>query len=298
MASAEECSKDRIKTSVSTASADECSKNRINTSASTVSTDECYKDGTETSASTINIFGLPDEIIIHHILPLFTIREIGPVKLVCTKWLEYVQKYLRSLKVLDLTEWEFEVDEELLCSIVKYAVHLQELRLGRCWRAVTESSILTVANKCHQLQVFSAFKCGSLTDLAIIMLMKRCPKMAELDLSSCYRITDESLCNMATSAKNLRELHVSSNYGVTDYGVSQIAFKCHSLQVLDVSYCYRVSNLGLEGFLRRNSYDDDDDGANDVQCGLKYLRVKDCPKVTDTMVARLTSIGIEVNNMF
>ena len=78
----------------------------------------------------LTIFQLPDEIIIHHILPLLSIREIGPVKLVCKKWQDYVRQYFRYLKVLDLTPWDCMVTEELLCSVTKHAVNLQELRYG------------------------------------------------------------------------------------------------------------------------------------------------------------------------
>ncbi len=61
-------------------------------------------------------------------------------------------------------------------------------RLDSCWRAATESGILTLVNKCHKLKVFTASRCKSVTDLAITMLMEKCPLITEIDLSSCYRV--------------------------------------------------------------------------------------------------------------
>ena len=112
--------------------------------------EDCKQDGAETlppspsapvpkgtSSSTscslaspeVTISDLPDEILVYHILPLLSIEEIGPVKGVCKKWRGFVRQYFRHMKRLDLTPWDFLVDEKLLVDIVKYAVNLKQLRL-------------------------------------------------------------------------------------------------------------------------------------------------------------------------
>ncbi|XP_022086279.1 F-box/LRR-repeat protein 2-like [Acanthaster planci] len=230
---------------------------------------------------------LPDEIVLYHVLPLLSIREVISCKLICKKWRRLVTSYIKRLRVVDLSPWDCMVTEDLLLGIVKYASSVRELRLDGCWRAVRDGAVLTIASVCHKLRVFTAYKCGNLTDFAVVSMAEKCPDLEEVDLSSCYGITDEALCGLADHAKNLKELHVSSVYGVTDFGVSQLAFKCHHLQSLDVSYCYRVSNFGLQGFL-------------DKQAGLALteLRIKDCVKVTQPIIFKLMQAGVAVNNMF
>ncbi|XP_033624811.1 F-box/LRR-repeat protein 20-like [Asterias rubens] len=234
-----------------------------------------------------NCSDLPDEIMLYHVLPLMSIREVNTCKLVCKKWQHYVTSYIKRLKVIDLTQWDCMVTEDLLLGIVKYATNVRELRLDVCWRAVTDTSITAAAEVCHNLRVFAASRCGNLTDNAIVTLAEMCPHLEELDLSSCYGISDEAVCGLADNAKNLKELHMSSVYGVTDYGVSQLAFKCSLLQNLDVSYCNVVSNIGLQAFLNKEG-----------PLALTELRVKNCHKVTYPMIFKLMEAGVAVNNMF
>ena len=78
--------------------------------------------------SSLGISALPDEIMVKHILPLFPIQEIDQFKLVCREWLGFVRQYYRQLKVVDVTECDYGVKEELLFEIVNCALNLQELR--------------------------------------------------------------------------------------------------------------------------------------------------------------------------
>ena len=71
---------------------------------------------------------LPDEIMLYHLLPLLSIREVNACKLVCRKWRHLVTTYIKRLKVIDLTPWDCMVTEDLLLGIVKYASNVRELR--------------------------------------------------------------------------------------------------------------------------------------------------------------------------
>ena len=81
-----------------------------------------------THTSSPGVSALPVEIMVKHILPLFTIEEMEQLKLVCREWLSFVRQYYRQLRVLDLTPWDYMVDERLLFVIIKYAASLREIR--------------------------------------------------------------------------------------------------------------------------------------------------------------------------
>lgn len=231
---------------------------------------------------------LPEEIILWYIFPYLTIVEIAECKLVSKRWLEVIRRYYGTLKELDMTPWDFMVTEDYLVNIIKHAKLLKCLRLSKCWRACTATSVFLVANTCSRLQVFNLSHCGSVTDQAVEEIARKCKVLKEVDLSSCYKISDSAMCSLAEHAHNLEELYVSSVYGVTDYGVSQLSFKGLKLKTLDVSYCFRVSNKGLVGILKR-------DQKTNL---LKSLRIKGCAKVTDQFIQQLWEAGVEVNNMF
>ncbi|XP_071510217.1 uncharacterized protein [Diadema antillarum] len=232
---------------------------------------------------------LPDEIFLYIIIPMLPMPDLCTVRAVCREWHSLVNAYFARLKILDLTPWNVLITPEFLQCILEQASTLRDLRLDNCWKAVTDDTMSTAAERCREVRSASFLKCGKLTEKAVVKMAKCWKHLEELDLSSCFGITDEAMCGLAEEAASLKELYVGSVYGVTDYGVSQLAYKCPSLELLDVSYCHRVSNAGLQAFLVEN----------DGGCpSLKHLRIKNCHKVNAVMIGKLIRAGVQVNNMF
>ncbi|XP_077982802.1 uncharacterized protein LOC144437671 [Glandiceps talaboti] len=247
----------------------------------------CSVEFCKKCASELDQFSrLPDEILVYHIFARLNIVELCEMKLVCSRFLRLVREYLKHTRVLDISKWDFMITEGGLSHLIIYTSCLQELRLDRCWRAVTEANLLTIAKCCQNLRILTASRCQHVSDFSVTVLAQRCSSLEELDFSSCYKLTDEGVCNIARFCRHLRELHLSSDYGVTDISVQQLAENCHSLQELDVSYCYKVTNKSIRGFTKNE------------RSSLKLLRIKNCEGVTQDVVEALFKKGVLVNNMF
>ncbi|XP_033109384.1 F-box/LRR-repeat protein 2-like [Anneissia japonica] len=235
-----------------------------------------------------NLFlNLPDEIMVCNVLPLLDIMEVCICKAVCRRWRGLVHAYFSQLKELDLSPWNFLIYEEHLIAIVRHLRSLKYLRLGVCWKAVTECSLSSIASSCPKLEVFTANRCGNVTDSAISKLVTRCHNLQELDLSSCYNVTDVAIVEIARHCKHLKELYLSSIYSVTGIGIKELAQHSKSLEELDVSYCFTLTNESMLHLLHLK------------QCGsLKSLRITGCSKISEDITLKLLQAGIIVNNMF
>jgi len=118
---------------------------------------------------------------------------------------------------------------------------LRELQIS--YTAVTDKSIVGVANLCPNIEELNLYGCSKISDQSLETLCRKCHLLRVLDLSMCQGLTDHGLKYLAL-CRDLESLQLYDCIGITSVSLDAIVKNCRKLRILN---CYGLDKLTFEG---------------------------------------------------
>lgn len=133
---------------------------------------------------------LPAEVVLEGVFPYIHPIELWQCRRVCTRWNSWIKTYFRTAKSLSLNDdiSEYYITEEGLYFFICSVQLLKELVLDRCYRCATEKLLITMATRCHRLEVLSVPCCREVTDNVLKAIAENCPHIRELNFNRCFQV--------------------------------------------------------------------------------------------------------------
>lgn len=254
-----------------------------------------------------------DDIIIPHILPYLTVKELFLLRPVCAEALDLVTSYVTQSRRLDLassnpdrfTITAFQIitsgatnlrhlnlrgsslrwlRNEILQPVLFSNCNLTFIDLSFC-SALTNGILFALATtECaKKLKVLKLESCGWADSEALITLFSATCSLVDVDLTGCWQSGDASV-PIALSRNNpqLKQVTFANVYGLRDESVEFLARNLRSLEYLDLRECYRLTNASI--FV-----------LGEYGKSLQSLRVKGCRDVDEVSLDRIRWRGIALD---
>lgn len=124
---------------------------------------------------------------------------------------------------------------------------LTSLNLNAC-RALTDSALEIVAERCLKLQRLELYWCVVLTDISMGALATAAcvPSLTHLNLSGLKHITDATFVPLARRATRLRFLDLTRCEGLRDESLKAIGESCRDLETLLLYATPHMTDRGFE----------------------------------------------------
>ncbi|XP_036370572.1 dynein regulatory complex subunit 6-like [Octopus sinensis] len=104
----------------------------------------------------------------------------------------------------------------------------------------------------------------NVTDVSILSLVNYCHNLSKLGLAGCMALTDQAVEQIACSCPYLTLLNLSACMQVSDRSVESVLQKCQFLEILFLRNCINVTKLTFPGTKTR-IYSSECDVSNDAQ---------------------------------
>jgi F-box/leucine-rich repeat protein 2/20 len=110
---------------------------------------------------------------------------------------------------------------------------------------ITVSSIICIAEGCHNMEDLYLAHCCNITDLSIVRIADRCSSIYILDLSFCVCITNISIIRIAQGCPYLEVLYLRGCKKITDDSLIAISEISSNIQTLDLILCDLITDDGI-----------------------------------------------------
>ncbi|RYH23146.1 hypothetical protein EON65_18185 [archaeon] len=117
-------------------------------------------------------------------------------------------------------------NESLVQDFLTKAVNLEEVSLINS-KAISDSTILTLATNCKQLTCVNLSRAMCITNNAIIQLSENCPNLTSINLSQCFRLRgDAALLAIIQNCQHMASFDLYYSEAATDSAILAIATHC------------------------------------------------------------------------
>ncbi|KAK4743018.1 hypothetical protein SAY87_001019 [Trapa incisa] len=159
-----------------------------------------------------------------------------------------------------------------ITELVKGCKKIKHLDISKCSN-VGDEGVSSVAKACSSnLKTLKLLDCYKVKDDSMITLSTYCKNLETLVINGCRDISDVAMKSLASACgKSLKNLRMDWCLGISNSALSCILTQCRSLEALDIGCCEEVSDAAFDGF-----------GNDEVELGLKFLKVNNCHEITVT----------------
>uniref|UniRef100_K3X4C0 WW domain-containing protein n=1 Tax=Globisporangium ultimum (strain ATCC 200006 / CBS 805.95 / DAOM BR144) TaxID=431595 RepID=K3X4C0_GLOUD len=194
----------------------------------------------------------------------------------------------QNLRHVDVSECEHvgEYGDKALVEIGKWCPQLTHLDLFGC-RHVHDAGVRAIARGCPLVTTLKLTGCRDVSSIAIQALASQCLALHTLSLAGCIQTTNADAVALAIKCKALTWLDISGSPNIDAVGVHALAQYCKQLTYLNLSDCQRINDAALEA-LSTSSATAKSVFSSSLSSPLATLALANCPRITETGVARLT----------
>jgi hypothetical protein len=158
-----------------------------------------------------------------------------------------------------LTHFELEnavdVADESVLALAEHCRLLQSVRIrldcygnvGRRRAKLTDTSIVTLAQRCLSLSDISFTDSLHVTDSSLFALAKGCPNLERVSFSRTA-VLDAGVVELARRCNALTSVAVNST-SITDYAVIQLLEHCPNLWELGISFCDELTDNTIHNLI-------------------------------------------------
>lgn len=139
---------------------------------------------------------------------------------------------------------------------------------------LTDSCLITLLEKCHNIASVSLLGSPHLSDAAFKVLTHG-KKLVKIRIEGNNRITDASIKAISRSCPSLNHIYLADCQKITDISLKAIS-SLKNITVLNVADCIRVSDPGVRQVL---------EGPSGIK--IKELNLTNCLRVSDLSLLRI-----------
>lgn len=137
------------------------------------------------------------------------------------------------------------IDDELLCDIVKANPLIEHIELANC-NSLSADCICQIATQCgHRLQTLDLLLCQGLTDAALFSITAMAPNIRQINVGGCSLLTDRGVCSLVAQCPKLEILILRGLTSISNLSLDAIAQNSLHLKVLDLSQTDRITVSGV-----------------------------------------------------
>ena len=143
----------------------------------------------------VHVNDLPIDVVLWGIFPHVHPIQLWCCRSVCRTWSMWITAYFRSVQRLDFDDEysEYYLTADGLHQIVLSLCFLRVIQLDMCHRSVTQECLLSLAGKCHYLEVLSLSLCREMNDDVLKAIAENCPRIRALHLNRCFQVNVHSI---------------------------------------------------------------------------------------------------------
>jgi len=158
--------------------------------------------------------------------------------------LHIISYYCNHIEYLDLSSIP-RISDDGMQWIAKSCTQLRCLLIGKPYLAmtsfITDISITTLAQNCHNLQILNINFCTEITDNAMIQLCKNCTSLLQLEIFGCFQITDLTIQYLTQFCKFMTFLNLGACNLLTEKSIIYILDNYYYIQCIDINGCDKIN---------------------------------------------------------
>lgn len=161
------------------------------------------------------------------------------------------------------------ISDSGLSNLVEGCRYIKSLDLSKC-KNIGDAGVLRIAEVCSpSLKTLKLLECYSVTNKSIHSLANSCHNLETLVIGGCREVFDEPLKFLVLAlGYSLRSLRMDWCLNITDSSLRCVLSNCRYLVALDISCCDKVSDSAFLGLCEL------------IKSDLKVLKMSNIPRIT------------------
>ena len=164
-----------------------------------------------------------------------------------------------------------------LSNLVEGCRHIKSLDVSKC-NKIGDAGVLRIADVCSaSLRTLKLLECYGVSDKSILSLANSCHNLEVLVFGGCREVSDEPVKSLVLSLScSLRSLRMDWCLNITDSSLRCVLSNCRNLVALDISCCDKVTDSAFHGL-----------AVGGFESDLKVLKMSNLPRITVSGIAMI-----------